>query len=194
MSQEQIKEVALGLELSQVNFIWIVRFLKEEMVSESEFHWSYAHAQSFPFGFQERLGEDRALLVDSWASQREILTHPSVGGFLTHCGWSSVMEGIGLGVPIIALPMQFDQPFNAKLVMDIGVGVEVARTDQGMVGRFNRDEIARGIQRVMIEKGGVRIRRKAKEITKTITNCVEKEEIDMLIKKMVALNVERGKM
>ncbi|KAH7685572.1 UDP-glucuronosyl/UDP-glucosyltransferase protein, partial [Dioscorea alata] len=176
LSQEQLEEVALGLELSHLKFIWIVRFLKEEMVSE----------KSLPLGFQERLGEDKALLVDGWASQREILTHPSIGGFLTHCGWSSVMEGMGFGVPIIALPMQLDQPFNAKLVTDLGVGVEVTRTE-GMVGRFSSDQIAKGIQRVMIDEEGVHIRRKSKEMAKIITNHVEKEEIDVLVQKMVAL-------
>ncbi|CAL5365387.1 unnamed protein product [Camellia sinensis] len=129
MSKEEIEEIAHGLELSMVNFIWVVRFPNGEKVELEE---------ALPKGFVDRLGE-RGLVVDGWAPQARILTHSSTGGFVSHCGWNSVLEGLKFGVPIVAMPMQFEQPLTAKLVEEVGVAVEVNRD---INGRLNRDEIA----------------------------------------------------
>ncbi|RVW86828.1 Cyanidin-3-O-glucoside 2-O-glucuronosyltransferase [Vitis vinifera] len=67
------------------------------------------------------------MVVEGWAPQKKILGHTSIGGFVSHCGWSSIMESIKFGVPIVAIPMQIDQPFNAKLLEAVGVGVEVKK-------------------------------------------------------------------
>lgn len=66
----------------------------------------------------------KGLILEGWAPQAKILAHPSIGGFVSQCGWSSIMDSITFGVLIIALPMQLDQPLNARLVVEIGVGVE----------------------------------------------------------------------
>ncbi|KAL2895505.1 Crocetin glucosyltransferase 3, partial [Bienertia sinuspersici] len=42
-------------------------------------------------------------LVRRWAPQLEILRNEATGGFLSHCGWNSVMEGLREGVPIIGV-------------------------------------------------------------------------------------------
>nr|GEW07073.1 beta-D-glucosyl crocetin beta-1,6-glucosyltransferase-like [Tanacetum cinerariifolium] len=41
------------------------------------------------------------------------------------------------GVPIIAMPMHLDQPINARLVVDVRVGVEVVRVAKGLRWRDN---------------------------------------------------------
>ncbi|CAL5365397.1 unnamed protein product [Camellia sinensis] len=97
VSKEEIEEIAHGLELSMVNFIWVVRFPNGEKVELEE---------ALPKGFVDRLGE-RGLVVDGWAPQARILTHSSTGGFVSHCGWNSVLEGLKFGVPIVAIPMQW---------------------------------------------------------------------------------------
>ncbi|KAK6156304.1 hypothetical protein DH2020_010552 [Rehmannia glutinosa] len=84
LSENEIEQIACGLELSEVNFIWALRFPIGENINIHE---------KLPLGFLERVGE-RGMVVEGWAPQRRILSHPSVGGFLSHCGWSSVMEGI----------------------------------------------------------------------------------------------------
>ncbi|KAK7852342.1 cyanidin-3-o-glucoside 2-o-glucuronosyltransferase [Quercus suber] len=70
----------------------------------------------------------------------KILKYSSIGGFVSHYGWSSVMESVKFGVPIIAIPMQLDQLVNARLVEGLGVGVEVKRD---LNGRLEREEVAK---------------------------------------------------
>ncbi|GKD26219.1 beta-D-glucosyl crocetin beta-1,6-glucosyltransferase-like protein [Tanacetum coccineum] len=48
-----------------------------------------------------------------------------------NCGWSSVMEAMKFVVPIIAIPMLLDQPINAQLVVEIGMGKEVVEIGMG---------------------------------------------------------------
>ncbi|XP_047309357.1 beta-D-glucosyl crocetin beta-1,6-glucosyltransferase-like [Impatiens glandulifera] len=119
LSREETSEVAKGLELSMVNFIWVLRFPFEEKISIEE---------ALPNGFLERVG-DRGLVVEKWASHARILEHQNVGGFVSHCGWGSTMDAMEFGVPIVAIPMNSDQPVNARLVEEIGVGLEVNRDE-----------------------------------------------------------------
>ncbi|KAK2643567.1 hypothetical protein Ddye_025330 [Dipteronia dyeriana] len=75
-TEEEMKEMAHGLELSQVSFIWIVRFGNGDKSTVDE---------ALPEGFQDRVGV-RGLTVEGWVPQAEILRHPSIGGFVSHCG------------------------------------------------------------------------------------------------------------
>ncbi|KAI6669281.1 hypothetical protein NL676_004166 [Syzygium grande] len=122
--------MAYGLELSNVDFIWVVKFPVEEHIKLEE---------ALPTGFLERV-RDRGLEIEGWAPQARILAHPSVGGFVSHCGWSSVIESIKFGVSIITMPMHLDQPLNMRLVEDVGVGLEVMRNESGELerGRLRR--------------------------------------------------------
>ncbi|KAG9455061.1 hypothetical protein H6P81_007965 [Aristolochia fimbriata] len=179
MSEEEIEEVGLGLELSGVHFVWVIRFPDRRDVREA-----------LPSGFLERVG-GRGLVVEGWAPQGRILAHPSVGGFLSHCGWSSVLEGMWFGVPLIALPLQLDQPINARLVVELGVGVEVKRTERGEV---RRGEVARRIREVVgaAEKVGDPhrgvnvIRAKVKQMSGKMRGKGD-EEIDVFVKKLIDL-------
>lgn len=63
--------------------------------------------------------------------QARILAHSSIGGFVSHCGWSSVMDRINSRVPIMAMPLQFDQCINARLMGMAGAGVEVIKAGDG---------------------------------------------------------------
>lgn len=100
-SAQQIAEIALGLEASEYPFLWVVR--SDLMLGE---------AAVFPQGFRERV-KDRAEFV-SWAPQLRVLRHSSVGGFFTHGGWNSTLEGITAGIPMLGWPFFSDQAINTK--------------------------------------------------------------------------------
>ncbi|CAA0820015.1 UDP-glycosyltransferase 78D2 [Striga hermonthica] len=75
--------------------------------------------------FFERMGSLGKVV--RWAPQREVLGHPSVGAFVTHCGWNSVVEAVSGGVPMVCRPFFGDQMINRRRVEEvwrIGVGVE----------------------------------------------------------------------
>ncbi|GMG99465.1 hypothetical protein Nepgr_001305 [Nepenthes gracilis] len=178
LSEEERQEIAHGLELSKVNFIWVIRFPTGEEKNVE---------QELPEGFFQTVGE-RGLVVEGWAPQMKILGHPNIGGFVSHCGWSSVMESMRLGVPIIAMPMHLDQPINARLVAALGVGVEVKRGEND--GKFGRGEIARLIREMVKGKGGEEVRRKAKKMSDIMIKK-DDEEINDVVSELVQLCKER---
>ena len=174
MSKEEMEEMAHGLELSRVSFIWVVRILQGNKINNAE--------EALPEGYMRRVGE-RGMVVEGWAPQKKILGHTSIGGFVSHCGWSSIMESIKFGVPIVAIPMQIDQPFNAKLLEAVGVGVEVKRNEDR---RLEREEIARVIKEVVVEKSGENVRRKVREMSENMRKKAD-EEIAEVAEELVRL-------
>ncbi|XP_059299246.1 zeatin O-glucosyltransferase-like [Lycium ferocissimum] len=123
LPQEQVKELALGLEQSNHKFLWVIRESdrRVDMENSEERHEKI----ELPEGFEERV-EGRGMVVRSWAPQLEILGHLSTGGFLSHCGWNSSMESISMGVPMAAMPMTVDQPYHTLLVTHVWkIGVSV---------------------------------------------------------------------
>ncbi|KAK6926644.1 UDP-glucuronosyl/UDP-glucosyltransferase [Dillenia turbinata] len=173
LSKEEREEVASGLELSNVNFIWVVRFHGDERISVEE---------ALPVGFLNRVG-DRGLVEGGWAPQAKILGHVALGGFVSHCGWSSTLEGITFGAPIIAMPMNLDQPWNAKMAVERGVALEVKR-DQN--GKFRREEIAKVIKQVVMVEEGERIRNKSRELSMKMRQKGD-EEIEVAVEKLMQL-------
>lgn len=217
MQEEEMVEIAGGLEQSKVSFLWVVRFPEQGEEEETRLQ----EAKEAPYVFLERVGTGTGtastddggglgagLIVQGWAPQREILCHPSIGGFLTHCGWSSVMEGMRFGVPIVAMPMQLDQPLNAKLVAELGVGVEVkgqfrktnnsdTNAEHGVSSTseiqpqrrrvFGRYEIAAGIRQVSAtDDQGMKITKRAKEMAEML-GFKGNQEISFLVGKMALL-------
>ncbi|GJR18541.1 crocetin glucosyltransferase, chloroplastic-like protein [Tanacetum coccineum] len=93
--------------------------------------------------FMKELGQ--LGLIVPWCSQLEVLSHPSLGCFVTHCGWNSTLESIVCGVPVVAFPQWTDQ--NAKLLEDVWeTGVRVTANEEGVV---EGEEIKRCMERVM---------------------------------------------
>ncbi|KAG5622136.1 hypothetical protein H5410_007354 [Solanum commersonii] len=72
---EQIQEIAKELELSNTCFLWVTRQNIIEHLA----------------GLEDRV-KNRALIVKEWVDQNEVLNHKSNKGFLSHCGWNSILE------------------------------------------------------------------------------------------------------
>ena len=61
----------------------------------------------------------------SWMPQQDLLGHPKIRLFITHCGLNSKQEAVYNGVPFIALPVFADQPINAQKAHDDGYAIQL---------------------------------------------------------------------
>lgn len=142
LTRNQMEEIAWGLMDAGVPFLWVVRASEEGKLSDE-----LVSAMS---------GEGK---IVRWCSQLEVLAHPAVGCFVTHCGWNSTLEAISLGVPMVAVPRWSDQPTNAKYVEEVwGVGVRAREDGEGVIGR---EEVERCVREVMEGERGKEARRNA---------------------------------
>ncbi|KAI3867304.1 hypothetical protein MKW98_001738 [Papaver atlanticum] len=95
-----------------------------------------------------------------------ILEHP--GCFLNHCGWSSVIEALGFGCPLILLPMINDQPLNARTLVWKEMGLEIERNEED--GTFTRESVAKSLRTVMVDEDGEKHRFIARELKQVFGN------------------------
>ncbi|KAI3774719.1 hypothetical protein L1987_49279 [Smallanthus sonchifolius] len=160
----QLHEIAMGLEACDESFIWVIRNDQEAWIPE---------------GFEARMQAKRkGLIIKGWAPQVLILEHESVGGFVTHCGWNSVLEGVSSGVAMVAWPIMAEQFYNAKLVTDVlRIGVSIGgvewRADLTCEG-VTREAIERAVARVMGVEEGEDMRMRARELKEKANKAVEK--------------------
>ncbi|TXG50643.1 hypothetical protein EZV62_023167 [Acer yangbiense] len=149
LSQEQLNELAFGLEMSGQKFMWVAKS-PHERASNATYFGVQSIDDPFDFlpkGFLERIKSNGVgLLVPSWAPQIQVLSHGSTGGFLTHCGWNSTLESIVHGVPLIAWPLYAEQKMNAVILTDdLKVALRVQVDENGLVGRDDIAKYARGL-------------------------------------------------
>ncbi|XP_071702162.1 probable UDP-glucosyl transferase 73B6 [Rutidosis leptorrhynchoides] len=168
---DEYKELAGSLEGSNQNFIWVIQpgsgttgiprsFLGPVNTDSEEEEEGY-----YPEGLDVKVG-NRGLIITGWAPQLLILSHPSTGGFLSHCGWNSTVEAIGLGVPILGWPIRGDQFDNAKLIanhLKIGFAMSSLASESGRMGKFNKEIITVGIEKLMNDEN---VHKQAKKLSK----------------------------
>lgn len=181
LSKEQIGEIAKGLLLCGVDFLWVVRFPFEERERKIE--------EELPLGFLEQV-KGKGLVVTRWAPQTRILGHPSVGGFVSHCGRSSITESLYFGVPVVAMAMNVEQPLNGQLMVELGVGVEVER--DGGNGVYLGEGIGKAIEKVMVveEKS---LRSRARRLSEVMREK-EEEEVSEVAEQLLKICVKNKKM
>ncbi|KAK4277683.1 hypothetical protein QN277_015643 [Acacia crassicarpa] len=158
--QGQVTEIARALERSGVRFVWSLR--KPPPKGMFEAPRDYLNLEEvLPEGFLERTAEIGRVI--GWAPQSQILSNKAVGGFVSHCGWNSVLESIYYGVPIATWPIDAEQQLNAfQLVRDLKMSVEISldnRREFGDVrrsGMVSAERIERGIRQVMEKESDVR--------------------------------------
>ncbi|MED6149110.1 hypothetical protein PIB30_059340 [Stylosanthes scabra] len=174
MSHEQIKEMALGLELGGKKFVWSLRppstkagygnYLTAGEDTESNgIPKSQASVRAFPDEFYKI--QNQGLVVMDWAPQLEILKHSSIGGFLSHCGWNSILESVSSGVPIVGWPLFADQLMSAELMAkEIGIGIRLNVNQSTKV--VGSEEIGKSIWKIMDKEDieGCAMRKRVKEL------------------------------
>uniref|UniRef100_A9X3L6 Glycosyltransferase n=1 Tax=[Ixeris] dentata var. albiflora TaxID=190261 RepID=A9X3L6_9ASTR len=165
MSKEQLAEFGWGLVNSNHCFLWVIR--RDLVVGDSA---------PLPPELKERINERG--FIASWCPQEKVLKHSSVGGFLTHCGWGSIIESLSAGVPMLCWPYLWDQPTNCRQACkEWEVGLEIE-------GNVNKDEVERLTRELIGGEKGKQMRSKALEWKKKI-------EIATGPKGSSSLNVER---
>ncbi|KAM1388026.1 hypothetical protein ACFX2I_016199 [Malus domestica] len=175
LSREQMIELARGLELSQKRFVWVARPPNDSSASGSFFKAGFNTddpASYLPEGFLDRT-RGRGLVTSSWAPQVAVLSHRSVAGFVTHCGWNSVLESVLHGVAMIAWPLYAEQRMNARFLVDVGVAVwPEAEEDDGkrVVGRC---EVERVVRTILEDEEGEGVRRRVRELQGTAVKALE---------------------
>ncbi|KAM4102205.1 hypothetical protein ACB094_05G206400 [Castanea mollissima] len=181
LSNGQMDEIAFGLEMAGHPFIWVVR----------------SKTWAPPDGWNERVKEE-GLVVYDWVEQRSILAHPSIGGFLSHCGWNSVLESLANGVPLLTWPMLdiSEQALNAKLVtMGLGAGLVVPQRDVGgeKITTIDRGVICERVKELMGGAKGRKVKERAQELGRLAWHAVEKggscKKLDELIERLTNKNM-----
>ncbi|KAB1199473.1 Hydroquinone glucosyltransferase [Morella rubra] len=163
LSFDHLTELALGLELSGQRFVWVVRS-PNNGPADAAYVANRSHEDPLAFlpnVFGERI-EGQGLVVPCWAPQTRILRHGSIGGFLTHCGWNSTLEGIASGIPLIAWLLFAEQRMNAVvLTEDLKVALRQKANEEGLI---EREEIARVIKDLMASEEGKRVQNRMKDL------------------------------
>ncbi|CAN8327401.1 unnamed protein product [Cochlearia groenlandica] len=187
---KQLFEIAAGLEMSGHDFIWVV----SKSVSQGE------KEEWLPEGFEER-SKGKGLIIRGWAPQVLILDHKAIGGFLTHCGWNSLLEGVASGLPMVTWPVGAEQFYNEKLVtqvLKIGVSVGVKKMMNVFGDIISREKVDKAVKEIM---AGEEMRKRAKELAVMAKAAVREGgssdiELVRLMEelKMVKLQKEKDKM
>ncbi|KAF8697976.1 hypothetical protein HU200_035479 [Digitaria exilis] len=151
VSAAQLDELAHGLVDSGHAFLWAVRCSDER--------WS------------------PPVDVGPEGKIRRVLAHTAVGGFVSHCGWNSVLESLVAGRPMLAWPVMAEQAANAKHVADVlGAGVRVgvkAGANAAAPEVVDRARVAGKVREVMDGgEAGRRMRGKAEQVAEAAREAV----------------------
>ncbi|KAI3983295.1 hypothetical protein MKX01_013362 [Papaver californicum] len=168
INNAQLLEIAMALEDQNFSFVWVIRTTHN---SEEK---SY-----LPECFDEKM-KGKGLIIREWAPQVLILEHPSIGGFMTHCGWNSTLESVSAGVPMITWPLFAEQLHNEILVTQVlKTGIPVGTQKWNLwfeteVVSAKKDEIEKAINQLMGDgKEAKEMRSKARELGELARKAVE---------------------
>ncbi|XP_040941859.1 UDP-glycosyltransferase 71K1-like [Gossypium hirsutum] len=146
-----------------------------------------------PEGFVERI-QGKGMMIYGWAPQVEILAHKAIGGFVSHCGWNSILESLWFGVPMVTWPMYAEQKLNVfkmmkelELAVELRLDYEQLKVDDVVMA----DEIEKAVKQVMDERNEAR--KKVKEMAEIARKSIVSEgssflSIQRLINDMISNN------
>ncbi|KAF7838061.1 flavonoid 3-O-glucosyltransferase-like [Senna tora] len=148
----ELAAIAEALEETKFPFIWSFRGDPEKLLPE---------------GMLERTKSQGKVV--QWAPQVRILRHSSIGVFVTHGGWNSILESILGGVPMICRPFFGDQMVNARMLeAEWGIGMAVKNG-----GLSNKDEAVKILGSALLSEEGKIMREKIAFFKEAATKAVE---------------------
>lgn len=156
VSRNDLHEIAHGLSLNGVPFVWVLR---PDIVSSRD-------TDPLPDGYTEKIKEQGIIMP--WCSQLKVLSDPAIGGFLTHCGWNSIIESVWNQVPLICFPLLTDQFTNRKLAVDDWrIGINLSDKE-----RITKEEVAEKINRLMEGKSRTEFKNTIEEVKKKLQGAL----------------------
>jgi scopoletin glucosyltransferase len=181
----QLKEIAMGLEASGKDFVWVVKKKNEDRELKGLLE------------FEKRM-KGKGLIIRGWSPQLLILQHKAIGAFVTHCGWNLTLESVAAGVPMITWPIAAEEFYNEKLVTDVlkigvPVGAKIHKIEAGKVGdKVHWDAVEKAVKTVMEGEDAKEMRNKAKVLAEMAKKAVEEggssySQLNALIEELVSL-------
>ncbi|KAK3412343.1 hypothetical protein EUGRSUZ_I01122 [Eucalyptus grandis] len=172
-NEAQLHEIAVGLEASGQQFIWVVK--KDPNVGGGKEEW-------LPDQYESRI-QNKGLIIRGWAPQVLILNHEAIGGFVTHCRWNSILGVVTAGVPMVTWPVTAEQFYNEKLVTQVlKIGVDIGAKQW-------RERVKEAVKRVPVGEEAEEMRRRAKALAEMARGAVEEggsswSDLDALIQEL----------
>ncbi|KAK7379891.1 hypothetical protein VNO78_34166 [Psophocarpus tetragonolobus] len=163
LPDSQLRDIAMGLEASGQQFIWVVR----RSGKDGE-EW-------LPDGFEKSM-EGKGLIIRGWTPQVLILEHEAIGAFVTHCGWNSTLEAVTAGVPMVTWPIAAEQFFKEKLVTEvlrIGVPVGAKKWVRLKGDSITCDAVEKAVKRIMNGKEPIEMRNRTKVLSQLANHAME---------------------
>ncbi|VYS59563.1 unnamed protein product [Arabidopsis thaliana] len=155
METKEMLEMAWGLLNSNQPFLWVIR-----PGSVAGFEWIELLPEEVIKMVTERG------YIAKWAPQIEVLGHPAVGGFWSHCGWNSILESIVEGVPMICRPLQGEQKLNAMYIESVWkIGIQLE-------GEVERGGVERAVKRLIMDEEGAAMRERALDLKEKLNVSV----------------------
>ncbi|CAH2065167.1 unnamed protein product [Thlaspi arvense] len=149
---KEVLEMAWGLYDSNQPFLWVIR------------PGSVPGSEPLPEELSKMVSE-RGYIV-KWAPQSEVLAHPSVGGFWSHCGWNSTLESIVEGVPMICRPLNGEQKLNAIYIERVWrIGIQFK-------GEVKRGGVERAVKKLMMDDEGAYMRKRSLSLKEKVKASV----------------------
>ncbi|CAA7047984.1 unnamed protein product [Microthlaspi erraticum] len=150
-SEAQMEEIVDGVRESGVRFLWVARGGESKL---------------------KKALEGSSGIVVSWTDQLRVLCHVAVGGFWTHCGFNSTLEGLYSGTPMLVFPFVWDQILNAKMIVEewkVGVRLEGKKTKTKTKTELliKKDEVKELVKKFMDGESqeGKEMRRRASDLS-----------------------------
>ncbi|KAK4713874.1 hypothetical protein R3W88_019781 [Solanum pinnatisectum] len=139
-NKEQVKEIAQALKDSGCRFLWSL------MKPPPKDSW-------YPSEYEK---------LEDVLPEGSNFVSCAVGGFVSHCGWNSILESIWFGVPMATWPMYSEQQANAfQLVKDLCMAVDI-KMDYKIKGSntdfIKAEEIEKAIKHLMDPENGIRLK------------------------------------